>query len=61
MEDGRRLSSVCAGGLLGALTGGAAGLAAKSVSPSTGSDTVALAALGGNAAGLLLGWLISAR
>ncbi len=61
MEDARRLGGVCAGGLLGALAGGAAGLAARSVEPGTGRDTIALASLAGNAAGLLAGWLITGR
>lgn len=61
LEDGRRASATFAGGLLGALAGGAAGLVVRSVSPSTGRDAVAFASLGGNAAGMLLGWLISGR
>jgi hypothetical protein len=60
LEQGRRISGIMAGGILGTLIGGAAGAVLHNAERNFGRGDVSLCALGGNAAGLLVGYLLNA-
>ncbi|MEK7477251.1 MAG: hypothetical protein AAB152_16625 [Candidatus Coatesbacteria bacterium] len=60
LADGKRTSGVMAGGILGTLLGGAIGAVLHNTTTGIDRADISLCALGGNAAGLLVGTLLTA-